>query len=141
MRDVDFPPDEDFHDVLPDDPEEQTLYLQRFRGRYAKEIATLDPTELENSILAALQRCPSLKIRDPRDVLRFLRLEILVLPKLNASPFLKAVIHRVLNAINDWSATKRFDFIDKHIIGRPVPTQEPDFGPWWQFNPFRVSGV
>lgn len=141
MRDVDYPPDEDFSDISPEDPEEQMHYLWRFRGRYAEEIATLDPTELECSILSALHRCPSLKIRDPRDVLRFLRIEILVLPGLIGSPFLTTVTNKILNAVGDWSATKRLDFIDKHIIGRPVPTQEPDFGPWWQFNPFRVSGV
>ena len=141
MRDVDSPPDEDFPDISPDDPEEQAHFLRGFRGRYAEEIATLDPMELENSILAALQRCPSLKIRDPRDVLRFLRLEILILPELIGSPFLTRVIHRILNAVDDWSATKRFDFIDKHIIGRPAPKQDPDFGPWWLFSPYRVSGM
>ncbi len=141
MRDVDSPPDEEFPDISPDDLEEQSSCLRRFRGRYAEEITTFDSTALENSVLATLQRCPALKIRDPRDVQRFLRLEILILPGILASPFLTTITNEILNAVEDWTATKRLDFIDKHIIGRSAPKHEPDFGPWWQFNPYRVSGV
>ena len=135
MRDVDFPPDEGIPDVRADDPDEQMLYLRRFRGRYAKETAELDTDPLMEIIRDTLKLCPPLQIRDPRDVLRFLALKILILPAQKKSIFLETVIRRVLEAIDDWSATKRLDFIYKHVVGRPASVQEPDFGPWYVERP------
>ena len=131
MRDVEFPPDEHCPEVCPDDPEEQLLYLQRFRGRYPSETAELDPDELMEQVRTTLQRCPELRIRDPRDVLRFLALSIILRPGQD-SPFLETVLGVVLQATDDWSATKRLDFIFKHLVGRTSPASEPDFGPWYE---------
>ena len=138
MRDVDFPPDADVPELRPDDPEEQNLYIQRFRGRYAKEIAGLDPSWVTENVRENLKLCPPLRIRDPRDVLRFLELKMLVAPAQAQSPFLQTVTRRVLEAVDDWSATKRLDFIFKHVVGRTAPVPEPDFGPWFDGIPAPV---
>lgn len=131
MRDVEFPPDAAFLDVRPDDPEEQERYLQRFRGRYAKEITGLPADRIEEAVREQMKQCPILRVRDPRDVLRFLELRILVAPSQASSPFLQAVTARVLGAVDDWSATKRLDFIFRHVVGRQAPVPEPDYGPWF----------
>jgi hypothetical protein len=130
MRDVDFPPDEGIPDVRPDDPEEQLLYLRRFVGRYPKETAEMDPDQLMEIVRDTLKLCPPLRIRHPRDVLRLLALRILITPA-QKSQFLETVVRRVLEAVDDWSATKRLDFIDKHVIARSAAIPEPDFGPWY----------
>jgi hypothetical protein len=130
MTDVESPPDEEFGEVDPEDPLQQRDYIQRFCGLFAAKIQDMDRAELEQAIINALHDCPRLKIRDPRDVLRFLRLRIFVMPALRSSPFLTTVTKHVLYAIYDWSATKRFDFLDKYVIDRPLPEHEPDFGPW-----------
>lgn len=131
MRDLDFPPDEGIPEVCPDDPEEQLLYLKRLRGLYQKETAALDPNELMERVNHTLHLCPELRIRDPRDVLRFLALVIIILPA-QGSHFLETVLQSVLDATDDWSATKRLDFIFKHLVGRRPPASEPDFGPWYE---------
>ena len=131
MKDFDSTADEDFPDVLPDDPEVQMVYLRRLRGRYPQETAALDPDRLRAVVVEDLQRCPPLRIRAPRDVLRFLALRVLITPEQRSSRLLDTVIRRVLEAVDDWSATKRLDFIYKHVVGRPPPNPEPDFGPWF----------
>jgi hypothetical protein len=133
MKDMDLPPDAGIPDVRPDDPEEQSLYLRRLRHRYRKESAVLDQAQLREMVLDRLKLCPRLRIRDPRDVLRFLALSVLITPIQRQSPFIDNVMRRILEAVNDWSATKRLDFIYKHVVGRPVPVPEPDFGPWVPF--------
>jgi hypothetical protein len=132
MKDIDFPPDEGFPDILPDDRDEQMEYFRRFRGRYPKETGELYPDELLNKVREALALCPPLRIRAPRDVLRFLAIRILHYPTLTKSTFLTNIVERVLNVVEDWSATKRLDFIEQHVLGRSLPDIEPDFGPWFQ---------
>ncbi len=53
-----------------------------------------------------LEDCLRLGIRDPRDVVRFLALE-LFFTEPRRSPFLQAVTRRILEADGDWSGTKR----------------------------------
>jgi len=129
MRDVPDEEDESLPDVHPDDPEEVESYVRKLRGRYPNETAWMDPDQLVQPVREALGRCPALFIRKPRDVLRYLALVVVFAPKLNESKFLGAVIRRVLYAVEDWTATKRLDFIYKHVVGRPLPDPEPDFGP------------
>jgi len=131
MRDVPDEEEEGIPDVHPDDPEEQESYFRRLRGRYPNETAGMNPNHLMQAVREALSRCPSLLIRKPRDVLRFLALVVIFAPKQDESKFLSTVIRRVVNAIDDWTATKRLDFIYKHVVGRPPPNPEPDFGPWF----------
>lgn len=130
MRDIDEPPDEDYSEIDPEDPHQQTSYIRRVRGLYSAEIQGFDRTELDRAIVDALRQCPDLKIRSPRDILRFLRLMLFVRPALSKSPFLSSIIDRILYAVHDWSATKRLDFLDKYVVNRSPPQSEPDFGPW-----------
>lgn len=131
MRDVPDEEEEGIPDVRPDDPEEQESYFRRLRGRYPKETAGMAPDQLRVIVREALIQCPPLRIREPRDVLRFLALIVLITPEQRQSKLLETVIRRVLTAVDDWSATKRLDFIYKHVVGRPPPNPEPDFGPWF----------
>ena len=130
MRDVEFPPDEGVPDVRPGDPEELSLYVRRFRARFRKETAGLDQARLEEIVGARLRVCPRLRIRDPHDVLRFIALSVLLTAEQMESRFLDAVCRRVLGAVDEWSATKRLDFVYKHVVGRPPPVPEPEFGDW-----------
>lgn len=131
MKDFDSTPDEEFPDVHPEDPEVQMVYLRRFRGRYPRETAAIDLDILKAVVVEDLKRCPPLRIRAPRDVLRFLALRVLITPEQKSSKLLDTVIRRVLEAVDDWTATKRLDFIYKHVVGRSPPNPEPDFGPWF----------
>jgi len=130
LRDIEFPPDADFPELRVDDPAVRADWVKRFRGRFAGEIAGVPAADVERQVLENLERCPALMIKAPHDVLRFLELQILVRPVQRRSAFLEAVTQRVLNAIDDWSATKRLDFIFKHVARRGVPVVEPDLGPW-----------
>jgi len=121
--------------VRPDDPEEHKRYLRKLRRRYRKEITGMDQDQLLEIVRDALKLCPSLKIRKPSDVLRFLALRILITPAQSRSRFLVTVIRTILEAVDDWSATKRLNFIYKYVVGRPPPTEEPDFGPWYAEGP------
>jgi hypothetical protein len=135
MTNVPDEEEEGLLDVRPDDPEEQEAYLRRLRGRYPNETAGMSSSHLMETVREALGRCPPLLIRKPRDVLRFLALVVIIAPKQNESKFLRAVNRRVLYAVEDWTATKRLDFIYKHVVGRPAPDPEPDFGPWFAEAP------
>lgn len=134
MRDI---PDEedDTPDIRPDNPEEQMLYVRRVRARYPKETAGVDPDRLQELVREGLRSCPPLCIRRPIDVLRFLALSFFITPEQKKSKLLDAAIRRVLGAVEDWSAGKRLDFIYKHVVGRPPPHPEPDFGPWFVETP------
>ena len=123
--------EEDVPDVHPDDPEVQKLYFQRLRGRYPKETAALASNRLMEIVRVSLKKCPPLRIRKPYDVLRFLALGVLRTPEQEKSKFLDQVVRQVLESIDSWSAGKRLDFIYKHVVGRPPPNPEPDFGPWF----------
>jgi hypothetical protein len=131
MRDVPDEEEEGLSDINPDDPEQQESYIRKLRGRYPKETAGMARDQLMELVREALARCPPLKIREPRDVLLFVALCILITPQQRKSKLLESVLRRVLEAIEDWSATKRLDFIYKHVVGRPAPDPEPDFGPWF----------
>jgi hypothetical protein len=127
--------DDDTPDVRPDDPEEQRLYGLRMRARYPKELAGVSPDRLGEIVRGGLAQCPPLRIKRPVDVLRFLALGVLITPEQRRSMLLDAVVRRVLGAVEDWTPGKRLDFIYKHVVGRPPPAPEPDFGPWYVESP------
>ncbi len=72
--------DEPFDPVQPDDPEQQTRYLRQVQWRYPDETRAVDATALEVAVKEALKLCPPLKINDPKEVLRFLALIVLLTP-------------------------------------------------------------
>jgi hypothetical protein len=127
--------DETFSPVRPDDPEEQVLYVRRLQWRYPKETAMLDEARLRNIVRDALKLCPLLRIEDPKEVVRFLALSFLITPEQRKSALLAAVIKQVMAAVDSWSARKRLNFIYRHLVGRPPPDPEPDFGPWFIADP------
>ena len=122
--------DDDTPDVRPDDAEEQRRYILRLRARYAKELTGVNADRLDEIVRVGLAQCPSYRIRRPIDVLRFLALAFLITPEQKRSKLLLDVMQRVLGAVDDWTASKRLDFIYRHVVGRPAPDPEPDFGPW-----------
>jgi len=123
--------DEIFDPVRPDDPDEQLLYLRRLRWRYPDETASVTEEQLGTLVRTYLKNCPLLKIEHPNDVVRFLALGLLITPEQRKSALLSTVTQRVLTASDIWSAAKRLDFIYTHVVGRPVPNPEPDFGRWF----------
>jgi len=132
MRNIDEEEDQDeTSDVRPDDAEEQRRYVLRLRARYAKELTGVNADRLDEIVRVGLAQCPPLRIRRPIDVLRFLALAFLITPEQRRSKLLQAVIWRVLGAVDDWTASKRLDFVYKHVVGRPAQDPEPDFGPWY----------
>jgi hypothetical protein len=124
-----------FLPLRPEDPDEQLLYLRRLQWRYPKETALVDEAHLRGIVREALKLCPVLRIEDPKDVVRFLALSFLITPEQRKSALLETVIKRVMVATDSWSATKRLNFIYKHVVGRPPPNPEPDFGPWFIADP------
>lgn len=117
--------------VQPDDPDEQRAYLRRLQWRYPVETAALDEARLLEVVCDALKLCPVLRIEDPHDVVRFLALSFLITKDQKRSPLLETVMKRIMVAIDSWSATKRLNFIYKHVVKRAPPDPEPDFGPWF----------
>jgi hypothetical protein len=130
MRNVDEEDEDDTPDVRPDDPEELRRYALRLRARYAKELSGVNADRLDEIVRLGLAQCPSLRIRRSIDVLRFLALTFLLTAEQQRSKYLLAVMQRVLEAVDDWTPGKRLDFIYRHVVGRPAPDPEPDFGPW-----------
>lgn len=123
--------DEDtFPPVRPDDPDEQLLYFRRLKWRYPRETAPIGEDRLQGVVRDGLVLCPALGIDNPKDVVRFLALAFLITQQQRKSAFIETVIKRVMVASDSWSATKRLNFIHKHVVGRPPPDPEPDFG-WW----------
>jgi hypothetical protein len=122
--------EEGLPDVRPDDPEEQRLYLRRLRGRYHAETAGADETRLLGAVRDGLLLCLTYQIRSPREVIRLLALDLLFTPAQKQTTFLTAVTRSILFEV-ERPSRKRLDFIYKHVVGRPPPNPEPDFGPWF----------
>jgi len=122
--------EEGLPDVKPDDAEEQLLYLHRLRGRYPAETARVDEAQLSAAVREGLQQCLAYQVRSPGEVLRLLALDMLITPEQKKSKFLTAVSRSILSDTMHLSR-KRLDFIYKHIVRRPAPNPEPDFGPWF----------
>jgi hypothetical protein len=132
MRDSDFALDEGADaDVRPGDPAEQRVYCQRLRARYHAQTRRLTDEQLAELVSQGLPQCLRLGIRRPLDVMRFLALGVMLTAAQQKSNLLQSVARRVLESTGDWSATKRLDFIYKHVVGHPAPVPEPDFGPWY----------
>jgi hypothetical protein len=127
--------DEPSPPVKPDDPAEQQRYLGQLKWRYPDETGAVDPAALEEAVRAALALCPPLRIDDPKEVLRFLALIVLLTPAQKRSSLLTTVTYRVLLATTSWGARKRLRFIHTLIVGRPPPAEEPDFGVWFIADP------
>jgi hypothetical protein len=127
--------DETFPPLNPDDPEEQHRYLRQLQWRYPKETGEFEATALATAVNAGLRLCPPLRINDPKEILRFLALSILLTPAQKRSTLLTTVVYRILMATDTWGARKRLNFIYKFVVGRTPPAPEPDFGVWFIADP------
>jgi hypothetical protein len=127
--------DDSFPPLLPDDPHEQVQYLRRLQWRHPDEASAVDERCLLDVVRAGLRLCAPLRIRDPREVVRFLALSFLITPAQKRSNLHATVIKRVLLAVPGWRATKRLNFIYTHVVGRRPPETEPDFGVWFVVDP------
>jgi hypothetical protein len=123
--------DETFRPVRPHDPGERLHYLRQLQWRYPVESGAVDEAWLENAVHAGLALCPPLRIHDPKEVLRFLALALLLTPAQKQSALLMTVVYRVLMAIDTWGARKRLRFIHTFVVARTPPDPEPDFGVWF----------
>ena len=79
--------------------------------------------------------CGPLRINDPKEILRFLALILLLTPAQKASALHTTVVYRVLMQLSIWGARKRMRFIYRFVVGRPAPDPEPDFGVWFIADP------
>ena len=122
--------DDEFPNVNPDNLDEQLLYYWRLKGLYSRETAALGEERLKTLVREGLKLCVPLEIRDPQDVLRFLALNFLITPEQKKSQFLERVTRLFLEN-TDFSARRRLNMVYDHVVGRPAPNPEPDFGPWF----------
>ena len=121
--------DEDWPKINADDPNEQQRYLWALRGRYAAEAAAIDSAELQRLVRCGLDLCNPLDIKEPQQVVRFLALSFLITPEQRASEFISRTYQLVVER-TDVPARRRMNFLFMHLVGRPSPSVEPDFGPW-----------
>jgi hypothetical protein len=127
--------DETFPPLDPDDPEVQRHYLRKLQWRYPQETCACDQIALESAVREGLKLCSPLRINDPKEILRFLAMIILLDPAQKRSVLLTNVVYRVLVATGLWGARKRLNFIYKFVVGRTPPDPEPDFGVWFIADP------
>lgn len=127
--------DEPFEPVHADDPAQQMHYLRQVQWRYPRETGAVQAAALEDAVKEGLRLCPPLRINDPKEILRFLALTVLLTPAQKQSTLLTNVVYRVLLATDGWGARKRLNFIYKFVVGRAPPDPEPDFGVWFIADP------
>jgi hypothetical protein len=133
--------DETFPPVRPDDPAETLRYVRQLQSRYPQEAGAVERTSLETAVHEGLTLCPLLRIHDPKEVLRFLALILLLTPAQKQSALLRTVVYRVLMAADSWGARKRMNFIHELVVGRAPPDPEPDFGVWFIADPRWYAAV
>lgn len=121
---------EDWPDANPDDPNEQQRYFWRLRSDYPAQTRSIDDEELRRMVREGLALCPALEIKEPTELVRFLALAFLITGEQRTSPLLRDA-YRVVIDNTDFSARRRLNFIYRHLVNRPVPSPEPDFGPWF----------
>jgi hypothetical protein len=110
-------------------------YQRQLQWRYPAETQVLDAVVLADTVYESLKLCGPLRVQDPKEVLRFLALIVLLTAAQKRSAFLLTVVYRVLLATDGWGARKRLNFIDKFVVGRPPHDSEPDFGVWFIADP------
>jgi hypothetical protein len=127
--------DESFPLLEPDDHGVRRHYLGQLEWRFPSETAAVERSNLQASVYESLRLCVPLRIKDPKEVLRFIALVLLLTPEQKRSQFFTTIIFRVLVAIDAWGASKRMRFIYKFLVGRAPPDREPDFGVWFVADP------
>ena len=127
--------EESFPLLEPDDLGVRRHYLGQLEWRYPAETAAVEQSALQAAVHEGLKLCVHLLIKDPKEILRFLALVLILTPEQKRSQFFTTIIYRVLTASHTWGARKRMRFLYKFIVGRTPPEQEPDFGLWFIADP------
>lgn len=115
----------------PTEPPDQDVirrWVRRMQERHPEPSERLGEASLRMVVEQSLALCPRLEIEDERDIARFIALALLLTPEQKQSKLVEGVMRRVLAHL-DWDASKRLDFLHRHLVGRPVDPNEPDFGP------------
>jgi hypothetical protein len=108
--------------------DEEKLWVRRVEAQFPEQARQSDPARLTRLVRTYLRLREPLDIEQDKDLLRFLGLALLITPEQRRSPLFQGVTRRIL-AAPDWDATKKLDFLFKHVVGRRVSPEEPDFGP------------
>ena len=108
--------------------EEEQLWVRRVEAQYPKEAQAAGPDRVAQLVKAYLRLREPMAIEEDKEMLRFLGLGLLITPEQRRSKLIEGVVRRIL-AAPDWDASKKLDFLYKHVVGRPVSPNEPDFGP------------
>lgn len=103
------------------------MWAKRLRARYPARAREFDDVQLDELVRAALAACAPLQVTETRDIFRTLALRVLLTPEQKQSKLTEGALLRIMCNL-EWSAQKRLDFVYKHIIGRPIAPDEPDFG-------------
>ncbi len=112
-----------------DDRSQQTpTWVKRVRLRYPQESAKHTDAELAELVRESLNTCDGLQIKDEAAILRYVALRVLITPQQRQSRLIRGTLIRTLSNL-DWDSAQRLDFVYKYIVGRPVSSSEPDFGP------------
>lgn len=122
--------EEDWPDINADDPQERLRYFWRLRASFGRECATIDDDQLNRLIQVKVPLSNLLDIKEPNEVVRFLALFFMITEEQRASNFLMQVYRQVITN-TDVSARRRLNFVFRHLVGRPPPLHEPDFGGWF----------
>ena len=120
--------------VDPDDENVRQKYFWRLRGDYPEHTASVADEELFRVVREGLALCGPLSIDEPNEIVLFLALAFLITPEQRKSPLLRSVYQQVIGN-TDFSARRRLAFVVRHLVGRAVPSLEPDFGPWFVSMP------
>lgn len=68
----------------------------------------------------------NLGFTEHEDQVRYLSLCVLLTPEQRQSKLVQGVLQRVLSNLN-WEPSQRLNFINTHIVERPVSVDEEDF--------------
>jgi hypothetical protein len=107
--------------------EQILLWVRRLQWRYPTQTKMIVEAKLAAMVQEALSSCKALEIADEKEVFRFVALRVLLTQEQRQSPLIQGVLVRILSNL-DWDSKKRLDFIYKHVVGRPVSSDEIDFG-------------
>lgn len=114
--------------LVPPDVALVQRWVRRMQARHPEQAEAFGEEALRMAVVHALALTPRLEIEEERDVARFLALALLLTPEQKRSRLVEGVMRRVLAHL-EWDASKRLDFLHEHLVGRPVSSDEMDFGP------------
>jgi hypothetical protein len=101
--------------------------VDELRFRYRKESACHTQAQLSDMVGQSLAASQQLNINEKADIFRAVALRVLITPEQRNSPIILGSLIRIITNLK-WSSKQRLDFIYKHLVGRTVSSNKPDFG-------------